>query len=442
VSPAVILFTRDLRVHDQPALCAARSGPVAPLFVVDPGLLSGMHRSPNRAVFLAAALADLDRALRELGGGLIVRTGDPVRETVRLAERAGATEIHVSEDVGAYAGRRERRLRLACREAGLALHLHPGVTVVPPGSLRPAAGDHFRVFTPYWRRWSQAPRRDLAPVPRGLRLPDMVQPGPLPLASHLVPGPTSPRLPAGGEKAGRRLLDRWLRTSLAGYGEGQDDLAGDATSRLSPYLHLGCLSPLEVAARVHGRPGAEPFLRQLCWRDFFHQVAAAHPRLARVDYRPRGARWLVDDAAYHAWQEGRTGYPIIDAGMRQLLEEGWMHNRARLLVASFLVKDLGLDWRQGAAHFFEWLVDGDLANNAGNWQWVAGTGNDTRPNRVFNPIRQALRFDPRGDYVRRHVPELRAIEGPAVHQPWKLPAEVRQRLAYPARLIDRDAPVR
>jgi deoxyribodipyrimidine photo-lyase len=254
----------------------------------------------------------------------------------------------------------------------------------------------------------------------------------------LIRGDTSPALPRGGESAGRERLTAWIRTGLERYGERHDDLAGDATSRLSPYLRFGCVSPREVFERVHDRPGAEPFVRQLCWRDFYQQVAAANPEMPRADYRPRGGRWRVDDEALEAWKDGLTGYPIVDAGMRQLRHEGWMHNRARLVTASFLTRDLGVDWRAGAAHFWDLLVDGEIANNAGNWQWVAGTGNDTRPNRVLNPIRQARRFDPEGDYVRRWIPELAGVPAPAVHEPWKLDAEP----DYPAPIVVRDRDAR
>lgn len=185
-------------------------------------------------------------------------------------------------------------------------------------------------------------------------------------------------------------------------------------------------------------PGGAAFVRQLCWRDFHHQVLAATPQLPFEDYRSRGDEWRQDEDALAAWKAGRTGIPVVDAGMRQLAAEGWMHNRARLVTASLLTKDLYLNWRLGAAHFWDLLVDGDLANNAGNWQWVAGTGNDTRPNRVFNPLRQAERFDPDGDYVRRYVPELAGVEGSAVHRPWKLADQVRSTLEYPDPIVDHD----
>ncbi len=441
VERSVMLFTRGLRVHDNPALAAAAgAGEVIPLFVLDPVLLEGRSKSPNRARFLAESLLDLDRALRSRGGRLVLRSGDPVEEAVCVVRQWGASKLHLARDVSAYAGRRRQRLEAPCRATGCAVLEHAGISIVPAGSVLPGGGgDHFKVLTPYWRAWQSTIHRPELPAPRRLHVPEQLgSQGGL----EQLPQPTtacSPRLPRGGEAAGRRRLDAWLRQDGDRYAALHDAMADDATSRLSPYLHFGSLSPGEVARRVERRGGGEAFLRQLCWRDFYQQVLAAPPDLPTRDYRGRGGRWREDPASLAAWREGRTGCPVVDAGMRQLRREGWMHNRARLLVASFLVKDLGIDWRLGAAHFFEWLVDGDAANNAGNWQWVAGTGNDPRPNRVFNPLRQALRFDPRGDYVRRYIPELREVEGPAVHEPWRLPAEERKRLAYPNRIVNHDA---
>jgi deoxyribodipyrimidine photo-lyase len=230
----------------------------------------------------------------------------------------------------------------------------------------------------------------------------------------------------------------WLDTGLPYYPQLHDDLAADATSRLSPYLHFGCLSATELAHRVSERagPSAQPFLRQLAWRDFYHQVLAARPQAATREYRTRNDRWRHDQDVLHAWCTGRTGYPVVDAGMRQLAREGYLPNQARLIVASFLVKSLYQDWRLGARHFAQLLADADVANNAMNWQWIAGTGNDTRPNRVLNPLRQAERFDPQGDYVRRYLPELAELEGAAIHRPWVLPEPQRRRLDYPDPIVD------
>jgi deoxyribodipyrimidine photo-lyase len=438
VSCALVLFTRDLRVRDQPALVAAagRADRIVPLFVLDEELLRRRGGSPNRVAFLLACLRDLDRSLRERGARLVVRRGDPVAEALRLARESGAEEIHLSDDVSAYARGRRRRLEEGCGEERVALCVHPGVTVVEPGEVLPTGGDHYRVFTPYWRRWREQPRRRPERAPRRLALPAGVQAGRIPPARALSGGTPSPRLPRGGEKAARRRLERWLRGDLARYEADRDDLVADATSHLSADLHFGCLSPAAVLERVEGRPGAEAFARQLCWRDFHHQVMAARPDLPSADYRSRGDRWRRSERLAEAWRRGLTGYPIVDAGMRQLAREGYMHNRARMIAASFLTKTLYLDWRLGAAHFADLLVDADLANNVGNWQWVAGTGNDTRPNRVLNPVRQAHRFDPEGEYVRRHVPELAGVAGGAVHEPWRLDPELRRGLDYPEPVVD------
>lgn len=433
---SVVLFTRDLRVHDHPALAAAArdAETVVPLFVFDDGILQTDYAQPNRLSFLRDALEDLDRSLQERGARLIVRRGDVVREALAVAKQARAEAIYGSADVSAYAQRREQRLRQACARERIEFLLFPGVTIVPPGDVATSNGAHFSVFTPYYRRWRQARRRAVEAAPQRLVPSATMARGRLPARNRLVPGQVSPNLPRGGEAAGRERLLGWASTGLERYGELHDDLAADATSRLSPYLHFGCLSPLEVGESVEPRPGAEPFVRQLCWRDFFHQLLAARPATAREDLHGRGDRWLDDGEGLEAWKEGRTGYPIVDAGMRQLRREGYMHNRARLITGSFLTKDLYLDWRVGARHYFEFLVDGDVASNVGNWQWVAGTGANTRPNRMFNPITQAKRFDPEGEYVRRYVPELAEVEGSAVHEPWKL--GLLRPLDYPAPIVD------
>ena len=426
----IVLFTRDLRIHDNPALDAAceECERVVPLFVLDDRILERFG-APNRVAFLLESLRDLDRSLRERGGALVVRRGDVVAEAVRL----GVPTVYLAEDVSSYARDRERRLRAG----GLDVRVSPGVTVVPPGAVTPTGGgDHFAVFTPYWNRWRHAPRRTVLEAPEAVLLPDGLESGG---PSEIGVGPTSPgRLP-GGESEARRRLDAWIAGALGAYGSGRDDLAEDSTSRLSAYLRFGCISPLEVVERTFAEPGGEAFVRQLCWRDFHYQLFASRPELVREDLRPRGDRWRADDDALAAWKDGRTGYPLVDAGMRQLREEGFMHNRARLVTASFLTKHLYVDWREGASHYASLLVDGDLPNNVGNWQWVAGTGADTRPNRVFNPIRQAERFDPTGAYIRRWVPELASVDDSAIHDPRRLGLLAAPE--YPAPLVDHDEAV-
>lgn len=430
---AVAVFTRDLRVRDNPVLTAAHreADTVAPLFVLDEAILSGRSCPPNRAHFLAAALRELDDELRALGGRLVVRAGDVVEEVARVAAAADAPVVHIAADVSAYSRLRERRLRDRLARDGRELRVHrASLTVVPPGDLVPAGNDHFAVFTPYLRRWTGERRREPLRAPRRLELPEIAA-GSLPQPGKLGSGEPSPELSVGGETTGRKMLRDWLSHHLDGYASGGDDLAADATSRLSPYLHFGCLSPGEVVRRAgDSTEGGAAFVRQVAWRDFHHQVLAARPGAAWTDYRARDIRWRDDEQAFEAWREGHTGIPIVDAGMRQLRAEGWMHNRARLITASFLAKSLRVDWRAGARHFLYWLVDADLANNQLNWQWVAGTGNDTRPNRVLNPLRQADRYDPHGDYVRRWVPELADIEGRAIHRPWRLAAD------YPAPIVE------
>ncbi|WP_316528799.1 cryptochrome/photolyase family protein [Kitasatospora brasiliensis] len=428
---SIALFTQDLRLHDNPVLHAARAAAdqVVPLFVLDPAVADAGFAAPNRQAFLADCLADLDASLRRIGSRLTVRRGEPAEQTARVAAEAGATTVHLAAGVSGFAQRREARLRALF---GDRLHVHDAsVTVVPAGRITPAGRDHYAVFTPYFRAWQQAPRRTVLGAPRAIDTPGGLggeRPAPV--------GPLSPALPPGGESAGRR---RWRRWDVDGYAAAHDDLAADATSRLSPYLHFGCLSPTELVERAlrQGGEGAQAFVRQLAWRDFHHQVLAARPDAARRDYRPRGDLWHRDEREAEAWRQGRTGYPIVDAGMRQLAEEGWMHNRARLLTAGFLAKSLYLDWRIGAAHFLSLLVDGDVANNQLNWQWVAGTGTDTRPNRVLNPLRQADRYDPDGAYVRRWVPELAGLPGRSAHRPWPAGADYPPPLIAPDALADR-----
>nr|WP_296073559.1 deoxyribodipyrimidine photo-lyase [uncultured Actinoplanes sp.] len=423
---AIVLFTRDLRVHDNPALAAAcaNADRVVPLYVLDPAL-AGL--SPNRNRFLHQSLADLRSMLREKGADLVIRSGDPVAETIRLAGETNATMVGMAADVSAFARRRERRLREECDRHRIALKLFPGLTVVDPGALRPGGGVSYRVFSPYFRAWEAASWRDQVAAPQKIAFPDGVDTGLLPA----LPDGASPDAAEGGETEGRRRLTVWQKHH-GPYGDLHNDLAADATSRISPYLRFGCLSPLEVANAVRENG---PFVRQLCWRDFYYQVALAFPQISTEAYRTAGdLQWRDDPDALRHWQDGLTGVPVVDAGMRQLRAEGWMHNRARLITAAFLTKHLGVDWRPGVQWFFRWLLDGDVPNNSGNWQWVAGTGNDTRPYRRFNPIRQAQRFDPDGVYVRRYVPELKGIEGGDVHQPWRLPEGVRRSLDYPGPL--------
>jgi len=431
-STTVVLFTRDLRVHDQGALRAAadRGGTVVPLFVLDDSLW-GTGAGANRRLFLRDALADLRESLRRLGGDLVVRRGDPVEETLLIARATAAETIAMGDDASAHAQRRLRRFERECRRERLELVVEDTVGAVPIGELAPADRDHYRRFTPYWRRWSDMTLLTVLDAPSRIELPAGVAAGRLPTRAELRADRASPHLPTGGEAAGRGRLARWLSDGIHGYEAMRDILAADGTSRLSPYLHFGCVSAREVVERARSCGCvADEFVRQLCWRDFFLQLLAANPGTAREDLRPRTASWRDDEEAFARWVAGLTGVPLVDAAMRQLRQEGWMHNRGRLVVGSFLTKTLGIDWRLGEGVFFDLLVDGDVASNVGNWQWVAGTGADTRPNRAFNPVRQGKRFDRDGAYVRRYVPELRDVPDTYVHEPWYAPRAARP-VGYP-----------
>ena len=376
---ALMLFTRDLRVTDNPALWAAsRAERTVPLFVLDDAILGSRFAAPNRVAYMREALVDLDGRLKAMDGRLVLRRGQVVEEAMEVAREVDADELHIAADWSRYARRREKALREACEEAGIELTAHPGVTILDPGVVTPTSGDHFKVFTPYHRAWSATTWRDEVGTPRKLAVPTTLDAGELPALEKLTDGEP----PRSGSPAARRRRASACRPSSA--------IASTATTRatttsrataprsLSAHIRFGCVSPRELAGAAEEARGGDPFVRQLCWRDST-QVLAAYPDLPRRDYRSRGDRWSRSEQVFEAWKEGRTGYPLVDAGMRQLTAEGYMHNRARLAVGSFLTKDLYVDWRKGAWHFWDLLTDGDIANNAGNWQWVAGTGNDTRP---------------------------------------------------------------
>jgi deoxyribodipyrimidine photo-lyase len=433
---SIVLFTRDLRVHDNPALhAAAADGAVVPLFVLDPKILDGSYNRPNRARFLAESLADLAASLEELGAALVIRRGQVAEEVAKLAGSVNAKAVHMAGDASAFSHRREDALReaLPCE-----LHVHDdSLFVVPPGEVTAVGKDSMSVFTPYHRKWEKQYRRSPLAAPRKLSMPSGVLAGKVPTAKEICTGETAPNQLPGGETEGRQRLTAWLDQHAEDYEEGHDDLAGDRTSRISSYLHFGCLSPLEVVSRASSV--APAFVRQVAWRDFHAQVLAARPRATQDDFRTRHDRWRTGkdaDREFEAWKQGRTGLPLVDAAMRQLVDEGWMHNRARLVVGHFLTKTLYQDWRRGAQHFADHLIDGDTANNTMNWQWVAGTGTDSRFNRVLDVTTQALRYDPQGDYVRRYVPELSSVEGAKVHTPWKLPTDVLNQLDYPEPIVD------
>ncbi|MDG2428938.1 MAG: deoxyribodipyrimidine photo-lyase [Acidimicrobiales bacterium] len=435
----MMVFTRDLRTSDNPALVEAWKGIGKPtmLFVLDEKLLERPNLSSKRLRFLSEALHDLDRSLGLLGASLVVRKGDWSSEVLVEAVAVGASDIHVSDDFSAYATSRFQRLEAEGVGRGIRVHRHPGVSVVPPDLLQPAGGGGYKVFTPYFRRWSSTqwrsvelplhPRGGSAQGPKEIKVIENIQ-----FLEALAESSSNDSI-TGGETAGQERLSDWLDTGIENYGLVRDRPEEDATSRFSAYLHFGCLSPLEVAVAVSEQPDSEEFLRQLAWRDFFLQVLAHRPDASFNNFRERGNLWNQDSESLHAWATGMTGFPLVDAGMRQLEHEGFMHNRCRMVTASFLVKDLNQDWRLGANHFMRHLIDGDVASNQLGWQWVAGTGTDTNPHRILNPIRQSERFDPKGAYIRRWIPELAEVDSPEIHDP---SPEVRQKSGYPDQIVD------
>jgi deoxyribodipyrimidine photo-lyase len=451
---AIVWFRRDLRLHDHPALREALAGhdEVVPLFCLDDRLLRGRHASGPRTQFLLESLEDLDGSLRSCGGRLVLRRGPAERVLPELAEEVGAEAVYFTRDVGPFARSRDRGAVEALRAAGVETHARPGVTVVDyTGDLQTNDGRPYTVFSPFHRRWLAEPRRGVLPAPRKLKLPTGVDGDRMPKLGDLGLEQEVEDPVRGGEAEARRRLTNFMRGPVERYRTGQDTLADDATSRLSAYLHLGCVSPREVESKLPGGgDGPQAFRRQLCWRDFYHQVLLTNPRNAHEEHqsRYRGTLpWPGDDELFDAWREGRTGYPLVDAGMRQLWREGFMHNRARLVTASFLTKELGIDWRRGEQHFMRLLLDGDEANNNGNWQWVTSVGVDPAPyfRRIFNPARHMERFDPDGRYVRRYVPELEKVPDRYLAEPWEMPGDVQEAYScvigrdYPAPVVDRKA---
>ena len=447
---ALVWFRRDLRVHDNPALHAALAAheKVVPVFCLDDRLLHGRHASGPRTQFMLESLADLRAALERRGSTLVVRRGPPERELPALARAVGASAVHFAQDVTPFARGRGDRTGRALLDAGIELCAHPGLNVVDDvTAIATGKGTPYTVYSPFRRIWEAEPRRDVLAAPR--RMPAVeVEPGPIPSLEDLGLRERVPDPMPGGETEGRRRLDRFLRGPVRDYGANRGALSDGTSSRLSPYLHFGCVSPREVEGRLPSGTGPEAFRRQLAWRDFYHHVIEAFPRNAHEEFqeRYRGTLdWDGDERQFESWCEGRTGYPLVDAGMRQLLREGWMHNRARLVVASFLTKELGVDWRRGERFFMRWLIDGDEANNNGNWQWIASVGVDPQPyfRRIYNPALHMERFDPDASYVRRYVPELATVPDRYVREPWTMPDEVQREAGcvigrdYPAPVVDR-----
>ena len=417
---AVMWFRRDLRVRDNPALLAAlQDGPATGLFVIDPILWAAA--GPGRRAWLAANVLALGREIP-----LTIRYGDPVDVVPQMAD---GDLVHVSAETTPYG--RSRDVAVG-KKAQLVATGSP--YAVGPGLVTNASGEPYQVFSAFARAW---------------RSHGWSAPAEAPSSPGLVPADSDPRavelleqaladapfeLPDAGEEGAWRRWRAFRDHDLAGYPTERDRPDHDGTSRLSPYLHLGVLHPRSLLADLEP---TSTYATELGWRDFYADVLWHSPASAWSDLRPGLSAMSYDDPedVVEAWRTGTTGYPIVDAGMRQLREIGWMHNRVRMITASFLTKDLHVYWTVGARHFLSLLIDGDVASNNHGWQWVAGTGTDASPYfRVFNPVTQGKKFDPDGDYVRRWVPELAHLRGAAAHEPWK--SDVGYEGGYPMRIVD------
>ena len=427
---ALCWMRRDLRLTDNNALSAAlaHSPQVLPVYVLDPTLLT-RYAETKRVAFLFAGLRQLDADLRARGSRLVIRRGPPERALTSLFAESGAQSIFAEEDSSPYA--RQRDVRVAER---LPLQLVGSPVLRPPGTVLKTNGEPYTVFTPFSRRWRSFPPPRLGDI---LPAPDQI-PGPPGVQS--LPIPDEPALPSAvpfppGEAEAQRRLNAFASgrdAPVYRYAQARDRMDLDGTSCLSPYLRFGMISArqamaaayeaIEAAPNGESRKGAETWLTELIWREFYTAILYHFPHVETQSFRAnlQSIAWRNEEGAFGAWCDGRTGYPIVDAAMRQLRQTGWMHNRARMIVASFLVKDLLIDWRWGERFFMQHLVDGDLAANNGGWQWTAGTGTDAAPYfRVFNPVLQGKRFDPEGHYVRRWLPELAGVNARFVHAPWK-----------------------
>ncbi len=462
--PIIHWFRRDLRLRDNTALLAAAhasGGAVVPVFIFDPTLLQGRFVGAARVRFMLESLQMLDQSLRERGSMLIVRQGDPQQQLFRLIEESGATGVYWNRDYSPYAVTRDTAIKTALLTAGYTACSFKDAVIWETDEVVKQDGTPYTVFTPYARRWRQRLAETGVQVDDQLDLQGTID---LP-ATHTLPTlndlglHTQQHTIPGGESAGYRLLQTFTdlrhNDAIASYHTRRDLPALSGTSRLSAHLRLGSISPrdcvraaldvLQRRADPDSAAGVNTWINELAWRDFYVQILYHFPHVLRGAFRPQydALCWDNNEELFAAWCAGRTGYPIVDAAMRQLNQEAWMHNRTRMIVASFLTKDLLIDWRWGECYFMQYLVDGDPAANNGGWQWAAGTGTDAQPYfRIFNPISQGKKFDSQGDYVRRYVPELADVPDKYIHEPWSMPEDLQRRVGirigsdYPLPMVD------
>lgn len=462
--PTILWFRNDLRLGDNRALLAAAAagGPVQPVFVLDDGAAGSWAPGGASRWWLDKSLASLSADIARRGGTLVLRRGDTREVLPRLAAETGAGAVYCTRAYEPWARRLEEELRLALESEGIPLKRYGGALLREPEELRTQAGEPFKVYSPMWRALV-ALGEPRTPTPAPASIPFARRPPSSERLEDWGLHPSRPDWSAGfsavwrpGEAGALARLDGFLAAALDGYAVDRNRPDLPATSRLSPHLHFGEISPAVcwhraravAATRATAEKGLETFLKELVWREFSYQLLVHWPDLPEAPFRREFAAfpWRADAGALRAWQRGLTGYPIVDAGMRELWATGWMHNRVRMIAASFLVKDMLIPWQDGEAWFWDTLVDADLASNAASWQWVAGSGADAAPYfRIFNPVTQGVRFDPDGTYIRRWVPEIARLPAPLIHEPWSAPglalaeAGIDLGRTYPRPIVDHAA---
>jgi deoxyribodipyrimidine photo-lyase len=456
-SPVILWFRNDLRLADNPALDAAlASGRKILCVYIHDEQSAGLRPAGGASRWrLDLALRALSESLARLGGELFFLRGDSEKLAPRLAEASAAQKILWNRRYGGGEIAQDTRLKALLRRQGREVGSFNGSLLAEPWEVATKTGGSFKVFTPFWRALRENLQRT-TPLPAPLKISHTLWPEdgpPRVKLDDLSLAPKNPDWardfpdPAAGENGARQRLERFLGEGLDGYAQQRDRIDRSATSGLSAHLHFGEISPRQIYAEAAGQTSADKFLSELGWREFSTHLLYAHPDLARRNFNPRfdSFAWRPDEAALRAWQKGQTGYPLVDAGMRELWQTGSMHNRARMVCASFLTKHLLIDWREGEAWFWDTLIDADAANNAASWQWVAGCGADAAPYfRIFNPVLQGEKFDPDGAYVRRFCPEISALPSRFIHRPWTAPAsilagaQVRLGESYPAPIVDHD----
>jgi deoxyribodipyrimidine photo-lyase len=458
MTTAIWWIRRDLRLRDNQALQSALAfaNSVLPVFIIDPKLLNSPFNSQKRLNFLYKGLFELDKQLIERGSELVLRIGNPVVELGKLADEINAQIIFAEPDFSPFALNRDKQV-----EATFDIHWCGSPAILPPGSVLKPDGNPYTIFTPFSKVW-----RSVVSLSPGIKFQE---PQKIPTPSNVRSIKNLPmfeNLPSisyqPGEIEANRILSQFIGTDridqssrhgIFEYSDNRDRLDRDSTSHLSSYLRFGMLSARAAASAAleaisqapdeHSKKGAQSWLNELIWRDFYIHILYHFPSVRQGNFRLPDVRWENNVDRFNAWKAGCTGYPVVDAAMRQLQQSGWMHNRARMIVSSFLTKDLLIDWQWGEKWFMQNLIDGDPASNNGGWQWSAGTGTDAAPYfRIFNPISQSKKHDPHGSYIRRWIPELADIPDDFIHQPWIMPEDMQRSSGvligktYPAPIVD------